>query len=205
MSLADRAKRYLKARGGLAFTVQIFRYLGKVTFSRFYADPVFVRRCRLASELQHRFSGVVQAGPMKGVRPSAYSTWGRADRGPMLLGLYEASVMNQLQAFSAHASTLIDIGAADGYFGVGLVAAGVYRRSICFERDPVTRESLLSLARLNNVENQIEALGTADVNSIAELERAGVDLSDSVVLCDIEGGEFEIFSKELLGIFRKQE
>jgi predicted RNA methylase len=66
----------------------------------------------------------------------------------MLLGLYEASVMEQLKAFSAQASTLIDIGAADGYFGVGLVAAGVYTRSICFERDPVTRESLLALGRV---------------------------------------------------------
>jgi hypothetical protein len=96
MTLAYRAKRYLKARGGLAFTVQVFRYLGKATFSRFYVDPVFARRCRLGSELQNRFSGVVQAGPMKGVRLSPDSTWGRADRGPMLLGLYEASVMEQL-------------------------------------------------------------------------------------------------------------
>ncbi|WP_262273287.1 hypothetical protein [Microvirga yunnanensis] len=112
-------------------------------------------------------------------------------------------MMEQLNAFSAHGSTLIDIGAADGYFGVGLVAAGVYTRSVCFERDPVTRESLLALARLNNVEDRITALGTADVNSIAELERAGVDLSDAVVLCDIEGGEFDIFSKELLGKLSK--
>lgn len=195
MSIVSRAQRYLRARGGWATAVQVGRFIWRKAFVR--DDAITARRKILGMDLHNRFGGVVQAGPLKGLRLGSDPTWGAADRGPMLLGFYERCVTEQLATFSKDASVLVDIGAADGYFGVGVVASGLYARSICFEMDPVTSEALADVARLNNVSDRIAIFGAADASLLSNLGKAGVDPTDAVFLCDIEGGEFDLFDDAL--------
>lgn len=195
MSIVSRAQRYLRARGGAATAAQVGRFLWRKAFDR--DDAITARRKVLGLELHKRFDGMVQAGPLKGLRLGSDPTWGAADRGPMLLGFYERCVTEQLATFSKEASVLVDIGAADGYFGVGVVASGLYSRSICFEMDPVTSEALADVARLNDVSDHITIFGAADASLMSKLSDAGVDPADAVFLCDIEGGEFGLFDDKL--------
>ncbi len=196
MSLGARARRYLKARGGWATAAQTVRYAWRKVFDR--PDAITARRCTLGRQMYACFDGIVQAGPLKGFRLGSDPTWGAADKGPMLLGFYEQAVSAQLEKFSADASVLIDIGAADGYFGVGALASGLFERSVCFEIDPVTRAAMVEVARLNGVEDRVTIYGAADETLLDKLAAAGVDPADAVVLCDIEGGEFTLFDDALL-------
>jgi hypothetical protein len=196
VSLQSRARRYLRARGGWATFGQTFRFVWRKVFDR--DDAITARRRMLGIKIYNQVGGVVQAGPLKGFRLGTDSTWGAADKGPMLLGFYETAVTAKLAEFSAEATVLVDIGAADGYFGVGAVASGLYERSVCFELDPVTREAMADVARLNQVEDRVVMLAAADATMFSHLADADVDLAKTVVLCDIEGGEFTLFDDALL-------
>ena len=171
------------------------RYLWRTCFN--LQNPFVARRRALGLELYKQHGGLVQAGPLRGFHMSDNPAWGVADRGCMLVGFYEANVLALLEDFSAEASTLVDIGAADGYYGVGTVAVGMYSRSVCFEQDPVTREVLAGAARLNGVADKVTILGSAGSSLVLDMQNAGVDLTQSVVLCDIEGGEFNLFDDKL--------
>lgn len=197
MSIGSRAKRYLKARGAWATAGQIVRYFWRKAFVR--ESPIVIRRRSLGLSLHRKFNGIVQAGPLAGFKLGSDPTWGAADRGPMLLGFYEAPVTKQLEEFSLQASTLVDIGAADGYFGVGFVASGLYSRSVCFESDLITTAAMREVAHINNVTDLVTVFGAADATFASKLQEAKVDLEDTVILCDIEGGEFSLFDDKLLG------
>lgn len=55
-----------------------------------------------------------------------------ADRVGMLLGLYEAEVLEAVMALPARYRLFIDLGAADGYYGVGLVFNGRFEKILVF-------------------------------------------------------------------------
>ncbi len=76
--------------------------------------------------------GVVQGGCLTGFRIVNEHSWGTADLCSKLLGFYEQQ--NQDIFTQSSKPTLVDLGAADGYWGVGLVQAGHFERSICFEQ-----------------------------------------------------------------------
>jgi hypothetical protein len=196
VGLQHRAQRYLKARGPAAFAAQIPRYLWAKAFER--EDPLIHRRKVLGRQLHEAFGGEVQQGALKGLKLGPEPTWARADLGPMLLGTYEINVVEQLRRLSQGRSTLVDIGAADGYFGVGCVKAKLFERSVCFEADSITREALMETVLRNGIEDRVTIFGTADSSMLDKLASANVDPCDAVFLIDIEGGEFTLLDDATL-------
>lgn len=196
MGLQHRAQRYLKARGPLAFAAQIPRYILRTAFE--HEDPLVHRRKVLGRQLHEAFGGEVQQGALKGLILGPEPTWARADLGPMLLGTYEINVVKQLRRLSEGRSTLVDVGAADGYFAVGCLKAGLFERSICFEADSITREALRETVLRNGVEDRVTIFGTADSSVLDKLASANVDPADAVFLIDIEGGEFTLLDDSTL-------
>lgn len=156
------------------------------------------RHRRLAQIMLDRCEGVVQAGPVAGFRLPGIPRWSRSAIGPILLGTYEHAVADALVRLARTSDLLIDIGAADGYYGIGLVANGTYRRSVCFESDQAGQAVLLDAALRNGVANSVSIFGKADDTLLDKLAAAGIDAPSAVVLCDIEGGEFALFTSELL-------
>ena len=59
-------------------------------------------------QLHKKFSGVVQAGPLRGLQLGDDPTWAAADLGPMLLGTYEQNVIAAIGQLSANAKVLVD-------------------------------------------------------------------------------------------------
>lgn len=111
---------------------------------------------------------------------------------PKLLGSYERELAPAIEnECSGRPMLIVDIGAAEGYYAVGLARRNPRARIVAFEQDPHGRVALEQMSRLNAVHERVEILGRCGP---AELQRAlqtGAQGSDAVpfVLCDAEGDE----------------
>jgi hypothetical protein len=202
MNLIERAKRFYQRNGARALPKKGVSYLHRKFVRPWLPDVVGERRVKLGRDLLAKSGGTVLAGPLEGYKVNPDPRWGAGDLGPMLLGTYEKAILEKLIEFGRSADLLIDIGAADGLFGVGLVAKGYFDRSACFEMEPAMRRALSAVAKLNAVEGKVTILGVADERLITQLAKVGVSLSNAVVLCDIEGAEFDLLTSELIEAFK---
>lgn len=135
-------------------------------------------------------------GPCKGLSLLPDASWGRSDLPLKVLGMYEQPVHAFIER-ACPVDSVVCIGAADGYYGIGLVVAGHAERAVCFELTEAGREVLAATASHNDVSGRIAIMGKADpANLLAGLEAhpAGTRL----VIVDIEGGEFDLLTPEVL-------
>jgi hypothetical protein len=128
--------------------------------------------------------------------------WGKTDRAGMLLGLYEQEVLTCIERVSsAKRRSFIELGAADGYYGVGALVNDMFERSYCFEISEAGRNTIVRNAALNGVESRVEVYGAADPSFYAQLPQTVPD--DCVLLVDIEGAEFSVLTIDVLRRFSK--
>ena len=164
------------------------------------AEPDFVQhRYLLGDRLGRQCDYTVLEGPFAGLRLSPESWWSAGDRGSMLLGMYEREVLEELVTVSEGRSTLIDVGAADGYYAVGAVRSGLFEHAVCFEISQEGREVIDANARRNAVSDRITVLGEAERGFMGQVPSSAWDGPESaVVLIDIEGGEFDLLDHDHL-------
>ncbi|VXB59998.1 Methyltransferase FkbM domain protein [Burkholderia sp. 8Y] len=173
-------------------------FLDSPDFIKMSAEVVEARRMYNGRRLWRATNGVVQHGLLKGYFLGERATWRYEDTGTKLVGLYELEVCELIGTIHRGRSTFIDLGAADGFYGIGLVSTGVFERSICYEIDEASRDNLRNLADERGVGSRVDIRGAATSTFADELAAQGVDFRDSVVLCDIEGHEFETLTRECL-------
>ena len=165
-----------------------------------FAQHRYLLSERLASAMRMR----VAYGPFAGQELCPESWWSAADRGSMLLGLYESEVLEALVDLAPGHTTLVDVGAADGYYAVGAVRSKLYSRAVCFEMSAAGREVIQANAQRNHVAEWITILGTAGPNFLNEIPRSSWSgASDAVFLFDIEGAEFDLLDSSNLEALRE--
>lgn len=164
------------------------------------SESIPAKRLVLSKKLNEDFNGTVKYGPFQGLKFSGNSWWGAADRASMLLGLYEKEILESLQTLPKKYRYFIDIGAADGYYGIGVLVGNLFEKSWCYEISPQGQNTIRRNADLNNVSHRIEIRAKADVGFENEFSES--DAAASVIFVDIEGGEFELFGGELFEKFR---
>jgi len=149
-----------------------------------------------AKQYYDLFAGTVAYGPFKGFRLQEGQSWNHYDIAAKLFGLYEQEVTERLVTLSGDIDIFIDIGAADGYFGVAAVSQGYFRTSYCFEIRHEGQQSISRAARMNGVEDRVEILGEADPVELDQVlsSHAG----RAVVLIDIEGAEFDFLTDKVI-------
>ena len=103
--------------------------LSRIGFGK---DSIQRRRIQMSQKLDELFNSTVHYGLFKGLKLSTQTWWGSADRASMLLGLYEKEVLDSLKNISKKNTTFIDLGAADGYYGVGVLVNNLFEKSITF-------------------------------------------------------------------------
>ena len=81
-------------------------------------------------------NATVAYGPFKGLKFSSDAWWGR-ERASMILGLYEQEVLESLTNIPKKYKSFIDLGAADGYYGIGVLVNNLFENSICFGNYPL--------------------------------------------------------------------
>ena len=146
----------------------------------------------------------VSYGPFKGMRIDPDSSWSAADRGAMILGLYESEVLAALVLACDGQRTLIDVGAADGYYAVGAVHSGLVPAAVCFEMTPQGQEVIRANALRNAVSDRITILGEATESFLDDIPaHLWTEGSPSVFIFDIEGAEFSLLTQEVLRRLRQ--
>jgi len=111
---------------------------------KFRHETVQERKQRISLEVFHTNGGFIRHGPFKGMRLSEETWWGKNDLGAQTLGLYEPSVLRFIEKKTAAepVPTFIDIGAADGYYAVGMLFSRLASRCICFESSESGRRTI---------------------------------------------------------------
>ena len=165
------------------------------------AEVILRHKLNLSKQIVSFHENTVAHGPFRGLKLNQSAFWGEADRASMILGMYEQEILNELFQLQSSFKNFIDIGAADGYYGVGVVVSNMFDYSYCFEANPEGQNVILETAKMNHVESRVHIFGSADksfYNVIPEDVR-----QNSVLLVDIEGAEFELFTEEIFSFFRK--
>jgi len=140
---------------------------------------------------------LVQAGPfasMKYVAASAGSAYL-----PKLVGSYEKELHPWIELLAQKQfDTIIDLGAAEGFYAVGLARLFPESRVVAYESQASARKLLADLAAMNGVEDRIDIRGHWSVEDVSSW-----DLGTSLVWMDIEGTELEILPAMLSGSVEK--
>lgn len=111
---------------------------------------------------------------------------------PKLLGCYEAElhpVINYIR--ERRHGHVVNIGCAEGYYAVGLARLLPDSRIWAYDTDEQARMDCADLARENGIPDRVTISGTFTHDDFASFP-AG----DTVVICDIEGGENDLLDPE---------
>ena len=95
-------------------------------------ETVAQRLERVSLETYDLCEGKVLWGLFSGLQLNRDTWWGKSDLGAQCLGLYEKEVLDVIAAKGPY-DTFLDLGAADGYYAVGLLHAKMIKKAICFE------------------------------------------------------------------------
>lgn len=143
----------------------------------------------------------VQNGVFKNLKINKNISWGRGDIASKIYGLYENKIQKKIKELKK--PILIDIGAADGFFAIGCLHSKLSKYCYAFEQNETSRLALHKTAELNNVANQISIMGKVDNQVFLSSLPDDLDLSMAVILCDIEGEEYNFFSETILKKLQK--
>ena len=147
---------------------------------------------------KHNF--IVQYGIFKNLKMNHEISWGRGDIASKIYGFYENKIQQKLKDINN--PILIDIGAADGFFAIGSLKSKICEFCYAFEETKKSRENLSKTAKINNVQNKLSIIGKVTKDNFFTLLPSKINFSEVTILCDIEGGEFDFFSDEILATIR---
>ena len=106
---------------------------------------------------------------------------------PKLLGIYERELAWCVEAAcEARPDRIVNLGAAEGYYAVGLARRNPQARVVAFEAMEFGRNLLSEMVALNGVSERVEVRGTA---GCPELRAALHGAVCPLVVCDVEGQE----------------
>ena len=105
----------------------------------------------------------------------------------MFFGTYELELFPIVRRIvHGNYDLIVNIGAGEGYYAVGLLSLMPGARSVAFETREKRRTRIDHLARRNGVSERLIVRGTATAESLQSVLH---EARRPVVLCDIEGGE----------------
>ena len=157
-------------------------------------------RKKISKKLFIEANGIVDRGPFKGMHLGTKIHWGKADVAAKIFGLYESEVLDVIKDKTF--DSLINLGAADGYYPIGMLMHNMVQHAYCFEENPLGKEYINKNAQLNNVNSGISLYGIADSQFYNQLPK-GASNGNNLILCDIEGGEFDLFTDDVVAEFNK--
>jgi hypothetical protein len=139
----------------------------------------------LTRAVVRKTGSVVAAGPFRGMKyvPAGVGSVYY----PKLLGVYERelhSVVEQITRIGP--DRIVDVGAAEGYYAVGLALRNPAATIIAFEQTSAGQDLVRAMSELNGVARQLRVYGRCEPGDLAA---ALGPARKSVVVCDVEGYE----------------
>jgi hypothetical protein len=181
----------------MTFIKKLFRFIWKILTG---GDSIRMRRLFLSNLISKRFNNIVHYGPFKGLILGR-GVWSSTDRAGMILGLYEQEVLNSISKLPKKYTNFIDLGAADGYYAIGVLINKIFLKSYCFEMSRKGQEVIRENAELNHVSNDVIIHGKATSDFYHLIPNCNLD--NSVLLVDIEGCEFDLLDHDCLKAFSR--
>jgi len=150
----------------------------------------------LGMKVAERFNYTVQNGPFHGMRYTRTAVLTHHST-PNLLGTYERQLYPFLVDAAIRCETVVDIGSAEGYFAVGL-ARLTGKPVTTFDVNPAERRLVREMAELNGVSRLVTVSKWCSDAALMDLVRG----KRALVFCDIDGGEFSLFTPEVVEALR---
>ena len=120
---------------------------------------------------------------------------------PKLLGVYERELHDVLENLIAWGPDLvIDAGAAEGYYAVGLARRLPQSRIMAFEMEEGGRALLEQMVLRNGVSDRVEVRGKCEPQDV---EGLAAKAERPLVVCDTEGYETELLDPKAASSLRK--
>lgn len=131
----------------------------------------------------------VISGPFKGLDYPGFESFS-STLIPKLIGTYESEIYADLEdlANDGKYDNVVIIGAADGYYAVGLAVRMPNTRVVGFDADPRALNFCKLLKERNHAGN-LEVRGVFLDDTMKEFENAR-----NLVICDVDGFEFDLFT-----------
>lgn len=176
----------------------LFSIINKIwiaTFARFFTVQNIVEK--YTAEFISKYPKVVQGGPFKGMKYVDQAVGSNYLH--KLVGSYESVLHEYVESLRTKKfDTIIDIGAAEGYYLIGLGQMFPQTKLVGFEIEESGRQLIREMYEKNNLNNNLVLEGEADVHNVAPY------ISDNTLLiCDCEGAEFDILNPAVEEAFSK--
>jgi hypothetical protein len=115
---------------------------------------------------------------------------------PKLLGIYERELHEIVEeAVAADFTKIVDVGAAEGYYAVGLALRLPKAKVWAFETDERARSLIRLIAERNNVSDRVHATGLCRTEDLAAIIQGN---EKTLVVCDVEGAEATLLNPQLI-------
>jgi hypothetical protein len=150
----------------------------------------------LALKVAEHYDYTVQDGLFRGMRYTRAAVVTHHAT-PNLLGTYERQLYPFLKEAALRSDLIIDIGAAEGYYAVGL-ARLTGKPVVAFDANGCERQMIKEMAALNQVSALLTISGWCSSAKLVDL----VQSKRALVFCDIEGGEFSLFTSAVVEALR---
>jgi hypothetical protein len=168
---------------------------------RYLRYPRVRRRRRIHRRILDRLGspGRVSQGPFQGMRyvGLAYCS----EILPKIIGTYESELVPAIETIcQARCDRIVDVGAAEGYYAVGMALCNPNAEIVAFEINSSARHYLRQLARRNGVSERITIRGECAADSLGGA-LAGAERP--AVICDCEGAEMRLLDPDRVEALRR--
>lgn len=154
---------------------------------------------KILKKLIEKHNYKVAHGPFKGMKLNENPIWSKYDHITQVLGVYEKNVLSKIIEFSQIDDSLfIDLGAADGYFAVGVASGGVFKKVCAFEINKKSQQCMINIAKNNDCMDKINIYDEANYDSIKKLLHN--EKHSPTILIDIEGAEYTLLDSKMLSL-----
>jgi Putative methyltransferase len=159
--------------------------------------PARFRPIRYLEHLAYtRTNGCVARGPFAGMRYITSSVGSALI--PKLLGIYERELNMCVEgACLLNFPLIVDIGAAEGYYAVGLARRNPNSRIVAFEMETKGRTALKEMVGRNSVANRVEIRGKCEME---DLQATLANVDRALIVCDTEGYEEKLLDPQTVPV-----
>lgn len=159
-----------------------------------------IHRPDLVVPVAQRLNYTIQAGPFAGLVYPLDIVERDGQFVPKLVGSYELEIQPFIREICQRSyGQVVNIGAAEGYYAVGLAQHLPGAVVLAYECEPESRAVCEQVARLNGVTDRVRMRGLCDGPALIEaLQSSETSNQPSLVVCDCEGGELALLDPALV-------
>lgn len=151
---------------------------------------------RIARRLAEGCGNVVQSGPFSGMTLTSARASGSL--AAFLLGSYESELHEALEELIDHRpSNVINVGAAEGYYAVGMARRLPHSTIWAFDLDKQAQRLIHRTARLNGVSDRVRIGGECTSAIIGRVATPGC-----LLIVDVDGFELDLLQPDAVPALR---